>query len=134
MGFSVISLISVSFSAIFVQISIVVKKVDRLEKHRRSKVGPQTITGRKTLKAMGQRVIDARTPVAARQFLEYVRETFGASSTEYRMATTLIKELSDDKIHQKSELVRRTNEIFKHSTFDQKRQAYILCNELWLVD
>ena len=79
-------------------------------------------------------IIESKNPMAARHMMEYVRENYGAASTEYAQITKLINDLSNDRVHNQRELRRRVDCIFPRAHQDVKRKIDSLTDDLWLVD
>ena len=101
------------------------------EKLSKVQVAPGT---KKSLKNYTRLIIDSKTPVAARHMTEFARSTFGASSDQYKRIIAICKDLQDDRIHHKRDLLRRVEDVFSRQAADVKLHAYSLANELWLVD
>ena len=126
-----INLVCVSIVAMFAQVRGVMLKVRKEEKLSKVQVAPGT---KKSLKNYTRLIIDSKTPVAARHMTEFARSTFGASSDQYKRIIAICKDLQDDRIHHKRDLLRRVEDVFSRQAADVKLHAYSLANELWLVD
>eukprot|EP00505_MAST-04D_sp_SCG-Rhode-Island_P000627 Stramenopile-MAST_4_protein_627 len=126
-----INVVCVSIVAMFAQVRGVMLKVRKEEKLSKVQVAPGT---KKSLKNYTRLIIDSKTPVAARHMTEFARSTFGASSDQYKRIIAICKDLQDDRIHHKRDLLRRVEDVFSRQAADVKLHAYSLANELWLVD
>ena len=58
-------------------------------------------------------------PIAIQHTLQYIREAFGAGSTEYASSMKVMHDLRFDRISNKRDLQQRMHLIFKNIT-DQK--------------
>lgn len=129
-----VAFVLLSFVGITTQIVRIVKKVNKLEREGKVKISPLEAEEGKKLKFRVQKLIESKVPIAARHMLEYVRETYGASSTQYSQVTVLINDLANDRIHHRSELQRRIELIFRGAKDDVQDKVSSLATDLWLVD
>lgn len=112
-----------SFTAIGTQTFFIIRKMKRMENKNKNKIKP--IEGennnekRRSLQLAGKAVIDSNMPIAIQHTLQYIREAFGAGSTEYASSMKVMHDLRFDRISNKRDLQQRMHLIFKNIT-DQK--------------
>ena len=87
----------------------------------------------RSLKDAIENVIATKTPVAARHMMAFVRESYGAASSEYAQVLIVLNDLNNDRIHNKKELERRILSILPKLSLQQKHHVDNLITDLWLV-
>jgi hypothetical protein len=128
------SFVIMSFVGITAQVTMIVKKVNRLEREGKIKIVPSEDEEGQKLKKRVTKMMEGKVPVAARHMLEYVRETYGAASNQYAQITMVINDLANDRIHHRRELKRRVDIIFPRASVEVKNKIESLTSDLWLVD
>ena len=128
------SFVIMSFVGITAQVTMIVKKVNRLEREGKIKIVPSEDEEGQKLKKRVTKMMEGKVPVAARHMLEYVRETYGAASNQYAQITMVINDLANDRIHHRRELKRRVDIIFPRASVEVKNKMESLTSDLWLVD
>ena len=64
---------------------------------------------------------------------QFTRVTFSANSEQYRTMLTILHDVKKDRIRDKRELLRRTQEVFRRADDQAQLKAIELANDLWLV-
>jgi uncharacterized membrane protein len=127
-----------SFLGIAIQVTLLILKVNKLEKANKLTITPisSTLGGekKKSIKQAIEHVIATKTPLAARLMMSYVRESYGAASVEYAQILIVLNDLNNDRIHNKKELVRRVYSILNETPVDERPHVNNLITDLWLVD
>ena len=126
-----------SFFGMAVQVTGLVVKVNKMEAMQK-KTAILPVSGEegkgRSLKDAIEHVIATKTPVAARHMMTYVRESYGAASSEYAQVLIVLNDLNNDRIHNKKELERRILSILTKLPIKQRPHVDNLITDLWLVD
>ena len=88
---------------------------------------------KKSLRKYGQRIIEGKQPVAIKNMQQFTRVTFSANSEQYKTMLTILHDVKKDRIRDKRELLRRTQEVFRRADDQAQLKAIELANDLWLV-
>ena len=118
------------------KVSGLVFKVNKMAMQKKTAILP--VSGEegkgRSLKDAIEHVIATKTPVAARHMMTYVRESYGAASSEYAQVLIVLNDLNNDRIHNKKELERRILSILTKLPIKQRPHVDNLITDLWLVD
>ena len=133
-----IVVVVVAAASITLQVLKILHRLKTVEKNaKKSKLQIEPLdsssTSKKSIRDYGQRIINATTPIAVRNMMEFTRVTFGAGSGEYNRMMTVLKDLKDDKIAHKRDLIRRVDAIFHKQSSAVQVDAMQYANDLWLV-
>lgn len=125
-----------SFFGMTAQVTALVFKVNKIEAMQK-KTAILPVSGKegkgRSLKDAIENVIATKTPVAARHMMAFVRESYGAASSEYAQVLIVLNDLNNDRIHNKKELERRILSILPKLSLQQKHHVDNLITDLWLV-